>query len=82
MKRLVALATTLAAMLPAAVQACVGCRQPGADTTSFEPQTITAGFGFSWGVLLMLGCVFALLGALITLICRAAAALDRQHEGH
>ena len=67
--------------LASAAQACVGCREPGSDTIAQEPGTVLAGFGFSWGVLLMLGCVLGLLGGLIAYICHTVASLERGQRG-
>jgi hypothetical protein len=57
--------------------ACVGCREPGSDTVANEPQTMLAGFGFSWGVLIMLGCALAVVGSLVGYICATIRRLDR-----
>ena len=61
--------------------ACVGCREPGSDAIANEPQTALAGFGFSWGVIIMLGVFFAILIGLLATICMAVARTDRAHSG-
>jgi len=65
---------------PRLASACVGCREPGSDTVASEPQTVMAGFGFSWGVLIMLGCVMAIVAGLVVLICTTVARVDRAHR--
>jgi hypothetical protein len=60
---------------------CVGCREPGSDAIANEPQTALAGFGFSWGVIIMLGVFFAVMACLIATICTAVARTDRAHSG-
>lgn len=58
--------------------ACVGCREPGSDTIANEPQTVMAGFGFSWGVLIMLVCAISIVGGLSAYIWRTVVRIERQ----
>jgi len=61
--------------------ACVGCRTPGADTITNEPSTVLAGFGFSWGVLIMLGAALSVVGTLVAYIWRTIVRLDNPPGG-
>lgn len=61
--------------------ACVGCREPGLDTVSNEPSTVLAGFGLSWGVLIMLGTALTIVGSLVAYICRTISRLDNPSGG-
>jgi|GEM_PF-958086 len=74
-----ALRLAVVSLLAAAVEAaaCVGCREPGADTVAAEPQTVLAGVGFSWGVILFLAVAFSIVGSLSVYIARVATNLDR-----
>lgn len=82
MKRLIATFIPLAILaFQEAGMACVGCREPGSDTIANEPQTMLAGFGFSWGVLILLGCVAGILGGLVAYICATVARVDQAHRG-
>jgi cbb3-type cytochrome oxidase subunit 3 len=60
------------------VLACVGCREPGADTVANEPQTVMAGFGFSWGVIIMLGVAISIVVGITTYIWRTIARIERE----
>lgn len=71
---------TLLASVASSV-ACVGCREPGADSIANEPATALAGFGFSWGVLFMLAILLSLLGGLVAYIWRSAVEVDRLNNG-
>lgn len=57
--------------------ACVGCREPGAETIAKEPQTVLAGLGFSWSVLFMLGFAIAVVSGISCYIWQTCKELDR-----
>ncbi|MFZ4778181.1 MAG: hypothetical protein ACOYM3_22650 [Terrimicrobiaceae bacterium] len=58
--------------------ACVGCRTPMVDVTE-EPQTILAGVAFSWGVVIMLLIVSAIVGGLGFFIAKTCQRVDREN---
>ncbi len=74
MKFLAALLTTL--LLNASAFACAGCREPGEDV---EVTTVMAGFGFSWGVIVMLAFLFALCSGLGWFVVKTVKAVDANH---
>ena len=57
--------------------ACAGCREPGEDV---EAATVMAGFGFSWGVIIMLAFVFALSGGVGAYVLKTVRAADARHD--
>ncbi len=61
--------------------ACVGGREPGAETMAKESPTVMAGIAFSWSVLFML--VFALLvvGGMSLYIGKTCQRLERERTG-
>lgn len=61
--------------------ACVGCRVTSVDSVVNEPQTVMAGFGFSWGVLIMLACALSVVGGLVVYIWRTVVKLDAAQRG-
>lgn len=65
-------------LLPTAASACVGCREPGAQTLDHESPTVMAGMAFSWSVLFML--VFALLvvGGMSAYIWHTCQRIERE----
>lgn len=75
-RRLVSWLTLLLLALPGWAQACVGCRQPGADT---EENTILAGIALSWSVLFMLCIMFIVVGTMAAFMARACQKVSRQH---
>ncbi len=58
--------------------ACVGCREPGSDTVANEPQTVMAGFGFSWGVIIMLVCAISVVAGISAYIWRTIVRIERE----
>ncbi len=60
--------------------ACVGCREPGADTIANEPGTVMAGFGFSWGVIIMLSMAVSIVSGLTAYIWRTVVRIERERE--
>lgn len=70
----------LAALLWAAEWgiACVGCREPGAETIAKESPTVLAGLAFSWSVLFMLVFVFVIVGGMSFFIWQTCRRLDRE----
>jgi hypothetical protein len=56
--------------------ACAGCREPGEDV---EASTVMAGFGFSWGVIIMLAFLFSLCGGLGAYTWRTIRAVDAEN---
>lgn len=58
--------------------ACVGCREPGAETVASEQQTVMAGLAFSWSVLMMLGMVFLVVGGISGYIWRTCRRIERE----
>ncbi len=58
--------------------ACVGCREPGSDTVANEPQTVMAGFGFSWGVIIMLVCAISVVTGITAYIWRTIVRIERE----
>jgi len=72
----------LGALLQAPVaQACVGCREPGADTVIRESQTVMAGLAFSWSVLFMLGFVLLMVGGMSFYIWQTCRRLAHENPG-
>lgn len=57
--------------------ACAGCREPGEEV---EAATVMAGFGFSWGVIVMLAFVFALSGGVGAYVVKTVRAADARHD--
>lgn len=64
--------------LPAAAQACVGCREPGSETLNHEAPTVLAGMAFSWSVLFMLIFVLAVVCGMAAYIWQTCQRLDRE----
>jgi len=64
-------------LMASPVEACVGCREPGALTIAHESTTVLAGQGFSWSVLFMLGFVLAVVAGLSFFIWRTCQQLER-----
>jgi len=62
------------------LQACPGCRTVGEEVERSEPQTVMAGFAFSWSVLFMLAVVFVVLSFLTLFITKTVKSVDR-HNG-
>ena len=60
-------------LLNASAWACAGCREPGEDV---EKTTVMAGFGFSWGVILMLAFLFVLCSALGWFVAKTIKRVD------
>jgi len=61
--------------------ACVGCREPGSDTIANEPQTVMAGFGFSWGVIIMLVSAVSVVTGITAYIWRTIVRIERERAG-
>jgi hypothetical protein len=61
--------------------ACVGCREPGAQTVRDEAGTVMAGFAFSWSVLFMLVFAVAVVGLLAGYIWRTVLRLEEERRG-
>ena len=61
-------------------QACVGCREAGTQTMATESPTVLAGIAFSWSVLFMLACAFAVVGSLGGYIWKRCRQLDRRQQ--
>ncbi|GAB4177979.1 MAG: hypothetical protein Fur0032_18310 [Terrimicrobiaceae bacterium] len=80
MKKAALSALTLLMVAVADASACVGCRVTSVDSVVNEPQTVTAGFGFSWGVLIMLACALSVVGGLVVYIWRTVVKLDAAHS--
>ena len=59
-------------------RACVGCREPGAETISKESPTVLAGWAFSWSVLFMLLFVLLVVAGMSLYIWRTCQRLDRE----
>lgn len=57
--------------------ACAGCREPGEDV---EAATVMAGFGFSWGVIVMLAFVFLLSSGVGAYVVKTVRAADARHD--
>jgi hypothetical protein len=64
-------------LLNAPVLACAGCREPGEEV---EATTVMAGFGFSWGVIVMLGFLFSICSGLGWFVVKTVKAVDANHE--
>jgi len=62
------------------LHACPGCKKLSEEVGRVEPQTVMAGFAFSWSVLFMLAVVFAVLGFLTVFITKTVAAIDRRNQ--
>jgi len=62
-----------------AAQACVGCREPGADTVASESKTVMAGLAFSWSVLFMLGFVLLMVCGMSYYIWQTCRRLAREN---
>lgn len=75
-RSLAAAACALLLQAPALL-ACAGCREPGEDV---EAATVMAGFGFSWGVIIMLAFVFALSGGVGAYVVKTVRAADARHD--
>ncbi len=58
--------------------ACVGCREPGAETLAKESSTVLAGWAFSWSVLFMLFFVLLIVAGMSLYIWRTCRRLDRE----
>jgi heme/copper-type cytochrome/quinol oxidase subunit 2 len=58
--------------------ACVGCREPGAETIAKESPTVLAGWAFSWSVLFMLFFVLVIVAGMSIYIWRTCRRLDRE----
>lgn len=58
--------------------ACVGCREPGAETLATESPTVMAGWAFSWSVLFMLFFVLLIVAGMSLYIWRTCRRLDRE----
>lgn len=63
-------------LLNAPAWACAGCRVISEDA---EATTVMAGFGFSWGVIVMLAFLFALCSGLGWLVVKTVKAVDANH---
>lgn len=66
------------ALLPAAAEACVGCREPGSETLNHESPTVMAGFAFSWSVLFMLAFALAVVGGMSAYIWHTCQRIERE----
>ncbi len=62
-------------------QACVGCREPGADTVARESKTVMAGLAFSWSVLFMLGFVLLMVFGMSFYIWQTCRRLALENPG-
>lgn len=80
-RSIAALATIWMLLQTAVAQACVGCREPGADTVARESQTVMAGLAFSWSVLFMLGFVLLMMGGMSFYIWQTCRRLAQQNPG-
>jgi hypothetical protein len=58
--------------------ACVGCREPGAETIAKESSTVLAGWAFSWSVLFMLFFALMIVAGMSLYIWRTCRRLDRE----
>jgi heme/copper-type cytochrome/quinol oxidase subunit 2 len=58
--------------------ACVGCREPGAETIAKESSTVLAGWAFSWSVLFMLFFVLLVVAGMSFYIWRTCRRVDRE----
>jgi hypothetical protein len=58
--------------------ACVGCREPGAETLAKESSTVLAGWAFSWSVLFMLFFALMIVAGMSLYIWRTCRRLDRE----
>ena len=76
-------AIVLAAILLLVDQAsaCVGCREPGAETVAKESPTVMAGIAFSWSVLFMLCFVVLVVVGMSVYIGRTCCRIEREREG-
>jgi magnesium-transporting ATPase (P-type) len=81
MKNILAIFCVVFLMTAHHAAACVGCREPGSDTVANEPQTVMAGFGFSWGVIIMLVCAISIVTGITAYIWRTIVRIERQREG-
>jgi hypothetical protein len=71
------LATIVAfALLEVPALACAGCREPGEEV---EATTVLAGFGFSWGVIVMLVFLFTLCSGLGWFVVNTVKTVDANH---
>ncbi|MEO6848080.1 MAG: hypothetical protein ABI443_10645 [Chthoniobacterales bacterium] len=57
--------------------ACEGCRAPGVEG---EYQTVMAGVGFSWSIILMLTIVFSILSGLTWFITKTCRMVDQRNN--
>jgi hypothetical protein len=78
MKMAGALCALALAFLPAAAQACVGCREPGSETLNHESPTVMAGIAFSWSVLFMLAFALAVVTAMGAYIWQTCQRIERE----
>lgn len=79
MKKILIALFFLTIMTPWQVFSCEGCKMAAAKGIS-EPQTIMAGFAFSWSVLFMLAVVFILLGVFAWAMRNACLQADAAHH--
>jgi len=61
--------------------ACVGCREPGAQTLAKESPTVLAGAAFSWSVLFMLAFVMLIVIGMSVYIWHTCRHLERARAG-
>ncbi len=61
--------------------ACVGCREPGADTIAKESPTVLAGIAFSWSVLFMLGFAILVVLSMSLYIGHTCRRIERERAG-
>ncbi len=61
--------------------ACVGCREPGAETVAKESPTVMAGVAFSWSVLFMLCFVLLLVAGMSLFIGQTCRRIERERGG-
>jgi hypothetical protein len=62
------------------VEACPGCSAVTAEIRRSEPETIMAGFAFSWSVLFMLVVSSSIIGFLTMYIAKTVQRIDRERS--
>lgn len=71
----------LVILLAHQASACVGCREPGAETVAKESPTVMAGIAFSWSVLFMLCFVLLLVAGMSLFIGQTCRRIERERGG-